>query len=276
MTAPPMVARFFVDEAGDGSVFDRYGRVIVGRKDCSRFFMLGALAVSDPAAMAKDMEELRARLLADPYFRNVPSMQPERRRTAVAFHAKDDPPEVRREVFNLLLRHEIRFSAVVRGKMAVLAYVRQRNSSQASYRYHPNELYDWLVRRLFKGQLHSAGRFDVCFARRGKSDRTEALAAALRVAQFRTATDRGVPSTGHICVIPCFSFQQHGLQAVDYCLWALQRLYERGEDRFLQLIWPKVRLIIDVDDRRKAAYGVYYDSRKPLTAKSLGREAPGI
>lgn len=276
MSEPPRVVRFFVDEAGDGSVFDRYGRVIVGRKDCSRFFILGTAVVSDPVALAKDMEELRARLLADPYFRNVPSMQPEKRRTALAFHAKDDPPEVRREVFNLLLRHEIRFSAVVRSKMAVLAYVRQRNGNDASYRYHPNELYDWLVRRLFKGQLHSAGQFDVCFAWRGKSDRTEALAAALRVAQLRTATDRGVPSTGNIRVIPCFSFQQHGLQAVDYCLWALQRLYERGEDRFLQLIWPQVRLVIDVDDTRKAAYGVYYDGRRPLTAKSLGREAPGI
>ena len=36
------------------------------------------------------------------------------------------------------------------------------------------------------------------------------------------------------------------------------------------------KLIIDVDDRRKAAYGVYYDGRRPLTAKSLGRETPGI
>jgi len=41
-------------------------------------------------------------------------------------------------------------------------------------------------------------------------------------------------------------------------------------------MWPQVRFVMDVDDTRKAAYDVYYDDRRLLTAKSLGREAPGI
>jgi len=36
--------------------------------------------------------------------------------------------------------------------------------------------------------------------------------------------------------------QHAGLQVADYCLWALQRLFAKGEDRFLSLIWPKVGL----------------------------------
>jgi hypothetical protein len=58
-------------------------------------------------------------------------------------------------------------------------------------------------------------------------------------------------------------------QIVDYYLWALQRLYERGEDRFLKLVWNQVGLIHDVDDTRKDNYGVYYTKKKQLTLKSL-------
>jgi hypothetical protein len=40
--------------------------------------------------------------LADPYFKGVPSMQADAKKTALFFHAKDDLPEVRREVFRVL------------------------------------------------------------------------------------------------------------------------------------------------------------------------------
>ena len=65
------------------------------------------------------------------------------------------------------------------------------------------------------------------------------------------------------------------LQAVDYLLWALQRLYERREDRYLQYVWPLVRLVHDVDDTRTAQYGVYYTQKKPLTVAAL-EGLPGI
>ena len=41
-----------------------------------------------------------------------------------------------------------------------------------------------------------------------------------------------------------------GLQIVDYYLWALQRLYERGEDRFFNLVAKDYRLMMDLDDTR--------------------------
>ena len=39
---------------------------------------------------------------------------------------------MRREVFSLLLRHEMRFFAVVRDKLTVVEYVRQRNQVSMS------------------------------------------------------------------------------------------------------------------------------------------------
>ena len=141
------VRHYFVDEAGDGTLFDRKGRVIIGTEGCSRYFILGLVDVPDPDLLQRELEELRAQLLADPYFKDVPSFQPEAQKTTLAFHAKDDVPEVRREVFALLLRHEFRFLAVVRDKQKLIEYVRQRNESDPAYRYTPNELYDYLVRR---------------------------------------------------------------------------------------------------------------------------------
>jgi hypothetical protein len=58
-------------------------------------------------------------------------------------------------------------------------------------------------------------------------------------------------------VSACASHEHQALQACDYFMWALQRVYTKGEDRYLRFLWPKVRLVQDVDDRRKSRYGVY-------------------
>ena len=58
--------------------------------------------------------------------------------------------------------------------------------------------------------------------------------------------------------------REPALQAADYFLWALQRHYERGESRFVQLIWPKIGVVHAVDETALAPYGTYYTKRKPL------------
>lgn len=265
---------YFVDEAGDPTLFAARGKVTVGLEGCSRFFILGTLDVADPPKLSQDLLMLRTELLADPYFQKVPSMQPENQKTALFFHAKDDLPEVRREVFKLLLKQDVRFSAIVRDKMQVLAYVRGRNDTSPAYRYNPNELYDFMVRRLFKERLHKFGKYSICFARRGNTDRTAALTAALSEARASFAKTWGINANPEITVLPSSPIREVPLQAVDYFLWAVQRTFERREDRFLQLLWSKCSLVIDADDTRKKGYGVYYTKKKPLTAAALN-EAEG-
>ena len=97
------VRYYFVDEAGDGTLFDRKGRVIIGSEGCSSFFISGLLDILDPVSLETDMKALREKFLNDPYFEGVPSMKPEAKKTSLAFHAKDDLPEVRRDVFSLLM-----------------------------------------------------------------------------------------------------------------------------------------------------------------------------
>ncbi len=263
------MANYFVDEAGDSTLFDDRGRVLIGTPGCTRFFILGCLEIQIPQKLEQDLQTLRTQLAQDPYVKRAASMQPEAKKTALAFHATDDLPEVRREVYALLMEHPIRFFAVVRNKDKVLDYVRQRNQIEATYRYHPNELYDYMVRRLFKTRLHKEKHYTIYFARRGQSDRTAALRAALTTAQQNFGAQWGKPVEATLEVIPAASKERGALQAVDYFLWATQHLFEMGDDRFLVFIWDKVRLIHDLDDTRTAQYGVYYTRKKPLDRAAL-------
>lgn len=260
---------YFVDEAGDGTLFGKSGGIAIGTEGCSKFFILGVLAVSDPEALTNELNLLRQHLLADPYFKKVPSMQLEAKKTYYAFHAKDDVPEVRREVFSVFKKHDLQFLAVIRNKHKVLEYVRQRNSQDPAYRYHPNELYDFMVRILFKDLLHKENEYDVTFAKRGTQDRTTSLREALEKAKFRFATQRNISNNSVVNVIPSTPVECVPLQAVDYFLWSLQRFYEMREDRYIELLWPLFSLVRDLDDTRIARYGCYYTQKRPLTLAAL-------
>jgi len=260
---------FFVDESGDGVLFDRRGRPLILAEGHPQFFMVGLLDVVDPPALQRDMDALRKRLMADPYFAGVPSMRPNGGKTALVFHAKDDVAEVRREVYGLLIQHDLRFTAVVKRMRTVLDYVTSRNQVDSTYRYHPDELYDLTVRRLFRQRLHVHDAYDICFARRNKSDRTRILADTLTSVRDRFCEQHNLPAQSQVHVRSAFLGENAGLQAVDYFLWALQRAYERGEDRFVRLVWKKIALVQDIDDIREKPYGCYYTEKRPLTAEAL-------
>lgn len=208
------------------------------------------------------IKSLHDELLADPYFKNIPSMQPQNRKTALALHAKDDIPEVRCEVFKFLVGYkELKFSAVVKSKKAVLQNVQKHQQADASYRYRPNDLYDLLIERMFKNRLGKADEYRICFAKRGHSDSTKALEKALNSLKRHHAPKMTLKMSA--------SAKNHCLQAVDYFLWALQRVYEKREDRYIQYLWPRFQQVIDIDDTRKKKYGVYYSQKKPLITASL-------
>ena len=125
------------------------------------------------------------------------------------------------------------------------------------------------MRRLFKDRLHKDDEYQIFFARRGKADRTAALLAALQAARRRFSQQRGVLSRAPIHVTPATPERCPGLQVADYFLWALQRLYERHEERYVALLWSSFSLVHDLDDTYEAQYGVYYSKKKPLTLAAI-------
>jgi hypothetical protein len=268
----PLIRHYFVDEAGDPMLFNHKKRLIVGQEGSSRYFILGKADIENPIAAANGLETLRRRLLADPYFEGVPSMQPDQKKTALGFHAKDDLPEVRREVFKFLADAPIRFYAVVRDKQVIAEKVIDHNRKNPSYRYHPNQLYDRCVSQLFRERLHKDDGYKIYFARRGSSDRTESLRNALEAARTSFYQKWGITGTAPIEIVAANYFDVVCLQVADYCLWALQRLYERNEDRFFNLLASKIGLIHDVDDTRISGAGVYYTRSNPLTVDARAKK----
>ncbi len=198
-------------------------------------------------------------------------MHPERGKTARLFHAKDDVPEVRREVYRLLQREPIEIFAAVRRKRLLAAELRAHFEATGQ-KFGADRVYDDLVTAVFTDRLDRAAETRIVFARRGKADRNVALAGALALAEAKAErrTRKGVTPT--IAVSSSTPSETAGLQAVDYYLWALQRLLERGDARYFDYLRPAFRLVIDRDDPRAGGYGEYYTPGNPLTPDRLPQD----
>jgi hypothetical protein len=229
--------------------------------------MVGAAFVREPEAIDQQLAALRAEILRDPFLNRVPSLDPSRRKTAIAFHAKDDPPEVRHKVFTLLAQFDVQVFAVIRTKQALAREAQML--FRRGIRMSDNDIYDDLVSRLLRNRLHLAESNTIIVARRGTRDRKLALTAAIARAQSNFSAKWGVRNFGPCEITTAYPHEAGGLQTVDYFLWALQRLYERREDRYFAPLASHYRIIMDLDDTRGKPYGEWYSESNPLTLEKL-------
>lgn len=271
-----ILSHYFVDEAGDTTLFGRFGKVLADTDAVSRFFMVARLEVDDIGALQADMDALRTEFLADPLLKSVPSMQVAAGKTALFFHAKDDVAEVRHGVFKLLLRHELRFSAVVKEKKHLLAEVQQRQAIDPKHRYKADghDIYDDLIARLFGRFGEFGAQRHITFAVRGSKPRTAILKTVLDNIDEGFKGDFGFAPHGHTVVHSSYPSASAALQACDYLLWALQRFYERNEERYLHAMWPKFVRVLDLDapapktKGKPMQGGVEFNEKHPLTLES--------
>ena len=179
-------------------------------------------------------------------------------------------------MFTLLLRHDLRVSAVVKEKQHLLADVRRRMAADPKYRYKADghEIYDDLIARLFGRFGEFGAQRQVTFAVRGNKVRTAALKAVLDTIDEGFKGDFGFDPHGQTTVHSGLPNASAGLQACDYLLWALQRFYERNEERYLHAMWPKFSLVLDLDapapktKGKPVPGGVAFNEKHPLTLES--------
>jgi hypothetical protein len=255
---------FYLDESGDLALFNSKRQMLAlgashGR---SRFFMMGLLELHCPASTQKTFAALRADLLADPALQTIPSIA----KTARFFHAKDDCPAVRRDVFNLIIKenHIKSITVAIRDKRAL----QQQGLSlflERKKKISEKEIYQNLAARLLKNNLHKAPHNSIVFAERGKTTENTVLKKAVETAQLRFEHSHGIKGHHNHNIICAHPEKHIGLQLNDYCLWALQRLYERQEDYWHEKIKEKFKLIMDIDDIRRNGYGEWYSANNLLT-----------
>lgn len=219
--------------------YDGSGNLIVGQEGCSPILILGFVETADPHSMRIPLNDLHAQLAANEYLAAIPSMK----KTNIAFHAKDDCPEVRQAVFELLrsLDYKAQF-IVARKKERVF-----RNSFHAD----ENEFYDYLISLLFENVLHRYTDNRVYISQRGTRLRQARLEKAVHdgVAKFEDRWNRKVETQTRI--FPHTAVGEPCLQVIDYMNWAVYRAFVKREMRYFRFIQDKVSLLVDRYDSPK-------------------------
>jgi hypothetical protein len=148
------------------------------------------------------------------------------------FHATEDPQVVRDEVFALLASTEFWVDATILEKRKAQPHLRGEASL---YRMAWYLHFKFLARR-----MSSSDRLFVAASSLGTKKARGALHAAVDdvVRQLSPCSSHRVafwPAESDPC-----------LQVADYCTWAIQRKWEREDERSHNLIAPKIRSEFDV------------------------------
>lgn len=247
---------FFVDESGDPTILGRKGRNLMAEGKASKTFMVGYVETSDPAKISKSLEELRAELAADEYLREIPSMSSSLR----GFHANKDCPEVKEKVFRILKKAEYQAYVVVARKSEALFRKKFDLSTQ--------KLYEYLVANLLENRLHKYRAIDIYFACMGNTVREHTMRRALQAAMDKFKKKWGKENDSSIRVFIQEASQHPMLQVVDYTLWTVNRIYERGDFRFYNYLLERISLVQDIFDQPKYP-NTYYTPKYPLDANKM-------
>ena len=254
---------YYVDESGDLTLFDKKGRPVQD-KGSSKTLMLGLIKIKETNDFIQNFELFKKTIITDPIFQTFPSIE----KTKLKFHAKDDHIAIKREVYNYITNLDFSVQVIVRRKSVLI----EQAKTQFEYdkqKMKDKQIYSDLVRRLFDKNIHKADYYNIYFANRGKTFTNHSLKEAMVNTRERFCKKHNIAVNSHFNVFCVDSSDYYGLQIIDYCLWALQRMYEKGEDVYFKIIQDKFKLIIDVDDKRGKGYGAYYTTTDKISLKLI-------
>lgn len=254
---------FFVDESGDTTFYDRKGNWIVGAENgSSKILLMGFIRTTEPELLRKELNKLKIDILNDDYLKDVPSIN----KTKIAFHAKDDCAEVRYKVFQLL--KDLPFSCNI---------VVARKTEKVFEKFNGNtqNLYDSLITHLFKNILQLSSNNYIYIATRGSKKRQEPLEEAIHTSILYTESKLHHTINSSQKVLPQTPSGEPCLQIVDYCNWAIQRAFLKGEMRYFNYLKEKYGLIVDLYDY-KDGWKNFYTKRNIFDINKISPLRLGI
>ena len=247
---------FFVDESGDPTFYDRKGNLIVGQPGCSPILILGLVETQDPKPLREAIWALQQKVVQDSYFQDFPSLK----RTAIAFHAKDDVPEIRYQFFKLLAALDFEAQFIVARKI--------ERVFRSNFRAQESAFYDHLVAHLFENLLHRHERNFVYFAKRGSRERQAPLSRAIERGIERFDEKWGTQVTTEFMVQAQTAKGEPCLSVVDYMNWAVYRAFTTGEMRYYRVVAEKVSLLVDLYDVANYPNN-WYRRKNPFDTKRI-------
>ncbi len=254
---------FFVDESGDTTFYNRKGDWIVGVENgASKILLMGFIRTTEPEFLRKKLNELKAEIINDEYLKDIPSIE----KTKIAFHAKDDCPEVRYKVFKLL--KDLPFSCNI-------VVARKTEHVLKKFEGNTQELYDYLITNLFKNILHISSNNYIYIATRGSKKRQLPLENAIQASLKYTETKFNTTIDSVQRVLPQTPSGEPCLQIVDYCNWAIQRAFLQNDMRYYNFLKEKYGLIVDLYDFKKD-WKNFYSKKNPFDIKKISPLRLGI
>jgi hypothetical protein len=253
----------FLDEAGDTTFYGKGKVRILGTEGVSKCFILGMLKINEP------LDEVRNKILglqneiaSDTYFEGIPSIQKKKDKRGYYLHAKDDIPEVRKLMYDLIKSLDCSFECVVARKIYSI-YEGTHNGSES-------EFYADLLSHLLKNKLNKYQTLVLNIATRKKCTTHSNLQTGLSRAIERANTKN--PCAGNGCKI-VFNIQEPTneplLNIADYFCWSIQRVFEKGEIRYYDYVSDKISLVVDLYDNNKfRGSRNYYTRRNKLTKEN--------
>lgn len=241
---------YFVDESGDPTFYDRNGNYIVSQEGVSKILILGFIKTDSPNQIRKSLGILKEQIISDNYLKGIPSLD----KTKVAFHAKDDCPEVRERVYKKILALDFTAEIFVARKI--------QNIFNVKHHKNENEFYDDLISKLFENKLHLAKHNEIYFAVRGSKTRQAPLENAIQKAiiSFEKKWNKKIEST--IKISPQSPSGEPCLQVTDYVNWAVQRAFIKLDMRFFNFIEEKIKYLVDIYDTDKYPQNFYSSKNK--------------
>jgi Protein of unknown function (DUF3800) len=211
----------FADESGNFDFSRKVG--------ASRYFILTTVTAPD-GSVGDSLAGLRRQLTWEGHD------------LTCGFHATDDSHDVRLRVFGELAKLPIRVDSVILEKAK--AQPQTRTSEPRFYKYA------WFYHFKRVAQLIVA-----------PNDELLVIAASLgtkkkRIA-FHNAVSDVVGQVANVTSVETASWPaetDYCLQAADYCSWAMQRKWERGDDSWYKMIQPQVRTEFDLWSPGKTLY----------------------
>jgi len=226
---------YFVDEAGDPAFYNKHGEFIVGREGCSKILMLGFVETDEPKVIRQGLQEIRDKIRKDPYLKDIPSLK----KSLQYFHATDDCPEVRQEVYKCISTFKFKSQFVVARKIE--GVFKKHNCDE-------NKFYDALVTQLFKNVLHRSENNFIYFSKRGSRNRQEPFEKAIEHAKNLFERRFFIKIRSNIFVQSQVPTGEPCLQLIDYMNWAIYRVFVKREMRYYSFIKDKVSFIWDIYD----------------------------
>ena len=219
------------------------GNCIVGQPGCSPIPVLGFIETQSPHVLRQAVLRLHKEVMADRYLNQFQSS----RKTAVAFHAKDDGPVVRYLFYKLITTLEFKAQFIVARKIERIF----RNN----FRGKESKFYDSLITNLFQNVLHRYRHNHIIFSKRGSRERRKPLEQAIWKAKGRFEKNHqvGVDVTT-FKIMPETPVGEPCLSIIDYMNWAVYRAFTAKDMAHYNFVREKVSFLRDIYDSDASLY----------------------